>query len=404
MSKAFKMTRDLFNSKLVKPRLPLSKASLALIALLLSGCFGSSSAPNEPTPTPPSPPPPPSPQPSDSIQFNHLGLSDLAVETLFATPDGVWVAGDQGIFFSDNPAATNPQQANWQHQLSDFYTLHLTGFHADEVYAIGVEAIDKPYALVRSTDRGQTWQRIEHNFGGGDANAYSNLEVLYADLDTGYLYAAGQQAIAVSYDQGQQWQLLSGEWGMIALSSTLNRHPMYNDLWLGGQNAIEESTLVRFSLNQQTFEFWNALLPAPSVNQHIVFDNGNPDRLLISAEGGILTSDNYGETWDVLLEDTQNFYLSLLQSPKHTDLWYTGRWQKGLEPHPLEFMYSTDGGHHWQTHTHPNDDQNYGVRSMQLIPIDSSQGDVIWAGLQSGAWNAGGVMRIEIQLVDLHTP
>lgn len=383
---------------------PLVPALLAVVLIsLLSGCLGSSSSSSDPI-VPPQPPPsaPPPTQDEGIIRFSHLGLTELAVETLFATPEGVWVAGDQGIYFSNNPAATNPQQANWQHQLSDFYTLHMTGFHADEIYAIGIDAIDKPYALLRSTDRGQSWQRLQHNFGGDNTNAYSNLEVLYADPDTGYLYAAGQQAIAVSYDQGQQWQLLSGEWGMIALSVALNKHSLHNDLWLGGQNAIEQSTLVRLSLNQQTSDFWAELLPSPSVNQSIAFDWSDPDRIVISAEGGILASENYGSDWQVLLEDAEHFYFSLLQSPDHSELWYTGRWQKGLEPHPLHFMYSTDAGLNWQVETHPSDDQNYGVRTMQFIPGSDTDGEVIWAGLQSGAWNGGGVMRIQIELADFH--
>lgn len=375
-------------------------ACFPFVVTLLTGCLGSSSSPADPIA--PAPPPPSPPEVSDIIRYNHLGLSDVAVETVFVTDDGVWVAGDQGIFFSANLTATNEDEAKWQHQLDGIHISHMQGFHAQEVYAIGVEAPDKPYVLFRSTNRGQTWQRIENNFGGSSRDAYSNLETLYADTETGYLYGAGQQAIAVSYDQGVQWQLLAGGWDMIALSAMLTRHPVYNDLWLGGQNAIEQSTLVRFSLTQQTSDFWSQLLPAPSVNQTIVFDRTNPDRILIGAEGGIITSPDYGNNWHELVVDTNGFYFDILQSPLDDNVWYSATWNKGIEPHPLQFIYSTDNGESWQTNQHPASDVNYGVRSMKFVDAGQTRSDVIWAGLQSGRWSGGGVMRIEVDLEVFH--
>lgn len=366
--------------------------------LLLTGCLGSSSSPSEPVaPLPPTPP-----DVSDIIRYNHLGLSDVAVETLFVTDEGVWAAGDRGIFFSSNLSATNEDDANWQHQLDGIHISHMQGFHAYEVYAIGVEAPDKPYVLFRSTDRGQTWHHIENNFGGPSGDAYSNLETLYADSETGYLYGAGQQAIAVSFDQGEQWQLLSGGWDMIALSAMLTKHPVHNDLWLGGQNAIEQSTLVRYSLNHQTMDMWDGLLPAPSVNETIVFDRANPDRVIIGAEGGLVTSVDYGDSWHELLADTNAFYFDVLQSPLDNDVWYSARWNKGVEPHPLQFIYSIDNGESWQTTQHPASDVNYGVRSMKFVNAGQTRSDVMWAALQSGRWSGGGVMRIEVDLAVFH--
>lgn len=368
------------------------------IIALLTGCLGSSSSPSEPV----APPPPSPPDVSDIIRYNHLGLADVAVETLFVTGDGVWVAGDQGIFFSSNLSATNEEEANWQQQLEGIHILHMQGFHAQEIYAIGVETINTPYVLLRSTDRGQTWQPLAHDFGGKSSDVSSNLEVLYADTETGYLYGAGQQAIAVSYDHGTQWQLLSGGWDTIALSAKLLLHPVHNDLWLGGQNAIEESTLVRYSLNQKTTDMWNGLLPSPSVNQTIAFDRASPDRLIIGAEGGLLSSVDYGNTWDTLLVDTNAFYFDVLQSPLDNNVWYSARWQKGLEPHPLQFIYSTDNGESWQTSQHPASERNYGVRSMQFVNAGQTRSDVMWAVLQSGRWSGGGVMRIGVDLEVFH--
>lgn len=364
-------------------------------SLALSGCLGSSTPPAEPDDPEP-------PITGDIIRFNHLGLSDVAVEALWVGDAGIWVGGDQGVFFSAHLDAMNAAQANWQHQLEDLHIVEITGFHGDDIYAIGIESPEKPSVLLRSVDQGGTWDRVEHNFGGTDDVDWSNLQVLFADNDTGYLYGAGQQAIAVSYDHGRQWELVAGDWGTMASSAALAKHPFHNDLWLGGQNAIEESTLVRHSLSQQSSTYWTGLFPAPSVNQAVAFDAVNPDRILVGAEGGIIGTDNYGSDWQYLLEDEDySFFFDLIQSPIEPDVWYSARWRKGVEPHQLEFVYSTNQGVDWQTRTHPATDENFGVRSMALVANDET-GDVIWAGLQSGAWSGGGVMRISADLEHFH--
>lgn len=358
--------------------------------LLLSACLGSSSSPAEPTDPPVG---------GDIIRYNHLGLADFAVESLFHAGDSVWAAGSHGIYVSRNLDARNEDEANWQRQLDGYHFIHINGFDANTLFALGLpEGIDQA-ELYRSTDGGANWSLIKHNFGTQGDIAESSITRLLPDTETGYLYAVGADLLAVSYDQGNSWEALSGEPGLIARNFALSLHPERSHLWWGGQNAIEQLLLHRFSLIDNEHESWQMLFPSPSTVEDIVFDRTNPDRVFIGAEGGIALSENYGNDWQTVLSpDHHIFYMAIVQSHRFPEVWYSARWEKSNEEHQLTFKYSDDRGHTWQRSIHPPRAGHEGMRDMVLLRSAQDGQDVLWLGLQSGIWNGGGIMRVGVDL------
>lgn len=365
-------------------------ASSTAIVLLLSACFGSSSTPAE-QPEPP--------VGGDIIRYNHLGLADFAVESLYHAGDSVWVAGDDGIYVSRNLDARNEDEAGWALQLDGYHFIHINGFDATTLFALGLPEGSDHAELYRSTDGGGHWSLIKHNFGTQGDVVASSITRLLPDPETGYLYGVGADLLAISYDQGNSWEVLSGEPGLIARNFAINLHPQRNDLWWGGQNAIEQLLLHRFSLNDQTQESWQALLPSPSTVEAIVFDRSNSDRVFVGAEGGIAVSNNYGNEWQVVLSpDHHIFYMAIVQSQRFPEVWYSARWEKANQEHQLTFKYSTDRGNTWQRNVHPAGAGREGMRDMVLLSNAQDGQDVLWLGLQSGNWVGGGVMRVGVDL------
>lgn len=61
--------------------------------------------------------------------------------------------------------------------------------------------------LVESTDGGDSWQEVTHDFGDEEPET---VFALHYDSDNMALYATGTDVLAVSYDEGRSWQLLAG--------------------------------------------------------------------------------------------------------------------------------------------------------------------------------------------------
>lgn len=364
-----------------------------ITVFLLSACLGSSSNPADP--------PEPEPEPpvgGDIIRYNHLGLDDFAVESLYYTGDSVWVAGTGGIYVSRNIQARSEDEADWQLQLEGFHFSHITGFDVTTLFAIGVPEGTGLNELYRSTDSGENWELVKHDFANDNDVEQSSMTHLLAHQTTGYLYVVGADFLAVSYNQGETWEPLIGEPGLIARNYALSLNDERNDLWWGGQDAVERMTLNRFSLNNGEHTNWRALFPAPATVEDIVFDDTNPDRVIFGAEGGIALSENYGADWEYVITEQSAFYMSIVQSRRYPEVWYTARWEKSNDQHQLMFEYSKDRGYSWQRSTHPQRAGHDGMRDMVLLQDAQDGQDILWLGLQSGTWEGGGVMRVAVDL------
>lgn len=320
------------------------------------------------------------------FEFTHEGLSDHVVSHLYEYEGRLFAGTDQGLY-------TRTSAGQWQ----------ATGLVDAEVLAVAILSADHLIASVRetdaegvfsdqlleSTDGGESWHSVEHNFGGEETET---LHGLHYSPHNNALYGTGEEALAVSLDEGRSWELLDGSWdGFSQPKRAVNHNPATNDIWYGGQNAIEQLVLERYSLDTGEAQSFRDLMPSPSVVYGIVFDPENEAGVYISGEGGIVKTENNGEDWRTLIGDVDyRFYFDLAIDPNDPQTLYTGGWDKiPDEPQPLIFEVSTDGGETWTGHEHPSATLFGGVRS--ILATTENDRTVIYIGLYGG-----GVMKVVV--------
>jgi photosystem II stability/assembly factor-like uncharacterized protein len=256
-----------------------------------------------------------------------------------------------------------------------------------------IEGVEEAYEsfFIETQDAGETWQIIEDNFGGENYENESANTLIY-DQESEKLYATGYDVIASSTDFGQTWIIEEGQWGMISSSSSILMHDANQDIWYGGQNAIEEPVLNQF--NFDTYELTmhgqavNEFLPSPSVIKQLLVDPKNSERLIASGEGGIVHTNDYGETWSPLLtEDNYRFHFSPVFDPIDNNTIYTAGWNKAADEQPLILQISRDNGTSWQSYTNEKEEFQGGVRSM--LAVEAAGKTELYIGLY-----AKGVVKV----------
>lgn len=317
-------------------------------------------------------------------RFDHHGLHGHVVNRLYTYDNRILAGTDQGLYLK-------AADSDWT----------MTALPAGEVldialigaghYLVSLRESDQGIfndRLMETTDGGETWQSVEHNFGGEEAA--QAIYGLYYDSYNNALYATGVQVLAASYDNGRSWEVLSGEWDAFGQRNSIVRHnPATNEIWYGGQNAIEQMVLERYSLDTQDLERFPDLLPSPAVIYGIQFDPNNDLGVYVSGEGGILKTEDNGEQWRTLIGDVDyRFYFDLALDPNDPQTLYTGGWDKGWDdPQPLIFEISRDDGHSWEQYEYPSDDLFGGVRSILATTEDNTT--VVYLGLYGG-----GIMKV----------
>lgn len=318
------------------------------------------------------------------VGFEHDGLSDHVVSHLYQHDARYFAATNQGLY-------TKLIGEQWQSAgLAQMQVqVHDVAIITDNHYIASVrETIDgvPNDRLVETVDGGVTWQTIEHNFGG---ESPKTVYALAYDEFSNALYATGVQALAASYDDGRSWQLLNGMWDAFGQPMhEVEYNPLTNEIWYGGQNAIEQMVLVRYSLNTGEAQRFSDLLPSPSVIYDIEFHPTEDNTVYVSGEGGVLKTETNGDSWTTLIGEVDHrFYFDLELDPLSPEILYTGGWDKGVEgPQPLILEISTDGGNTWTQHRPASDTPFGGVRSV-LTTVEAGVA-VVYLGLQGG-----GVMR-----------
>ena len=228
------------------------------------------------------------------LQWKKLGLDGKTVNEMHISGSSLYVATTTGLY---------QKQIN----TTDVGFI-LNGFDGKNVEALQV--IDQEHllasifdktgteqpALYRTSDGGETWLAVENHFGGDNPEPAFDLEM--HPENENIIYATGYAVVAKSGDQGETWTPMYGDWGGFATGiSVVEINPGdVNEIWAGGQGAIENGFLLR-SRNQTDWDTWSDLVENPAVVKEITFADGNKEKLFVGFEGALLkTSDGGAHT------------------------------------------------------------------------------------------------------------
>lgn len=355
-----------------------------MLTLLACGGGGSSELTNNPVPQP-------VPDPANQITFSDPVLSNVVINKLRFSGATKLGASNSGIY-----KLVNDQ---WTLQSSNAWVVFDVAIVSASHFVASIQ-INNTFQLAQSIDAGNTWEFITHDFGGPTVTpglSNEKVQAIVYEPQTGILYASGYSVLASSNDEGRTWQKLSGTWqGLARGAAALTLNSANQSIWFGGQGAIENPILQEYSSASNTTQSHNdavsALLPIPSTIEGIVIHPDSSDVVFAAGEGGIIKTENNGETWTgVLLDNGYRFYYSLIIDPSNTSTMYTAGWSKDINTtQPLVLELTKDGGQTWEAFTHPNSTLFGGVRSMQS-EVNENDEFALYFALQNG-----GIVQVSI--------
>lgn len=275
--------------------------------------------------------------------------------------------------------------AQWQLRSPTNTAVKGVAIIASDYYVAAFEREDiaddsAPFPLYQSQDAGETWTQINHNFGGEFHSAIRNLAY---DSSTDQLYAVGSTSFAVADTTATNWTLLHGEWdGFAAGLRLLYVDSPRQQVWFGGQGAIENGYLVRYDRSSGNVQEWHELLPAPATFIGGLVHPLTPSTVLFSGEGGIVLSTDSGEQWQTPMGDVDHtFYWDVVLADDGT--LYTAQYDKLSAEQPLIVECSTDNGETWVENDLSDETSRGGVKSLMLVPRASE------TMLYLGLWDNG---------------
>lgn len=320
----------------------------------------------------------PAPQP----RFTTEGLTGRIVRRLRPSALGLLAATDAGAFRRGVDGQWLP--LNLGHVL----VRDMVAVSADRMLAV-VQLPDGGTQLLESKDAGAGWRVLGNDFGG--AQGSEPMDALFFDAPAQRLYATGADALARSLDGGLHWELLSGQWHAFASGKeALAVDPVRGDVWYGGQDAIEGLALFRWRASGGPLDAYPRLMASPSTAKGIRFAIGEPERVIVAGEGGLVHTRDNGEHWQPLLHAGHRFHFDVLQDPNRPQRLVTASWEKNFDtPQPLLVDISDDDGRSWLRIEHPNHRLFGGVWSMAIVSEHGRTAFLL--GLYRG-----GVVRLEL--------
>ena len=318
--------------------------------------------------------------------FEPFGLQGNIINDIMRQENKLFALTDNGLY--ENSSTSN---GNWKNlNLDDKEVIGFKILQNGDYFAVWNNPQDQsPVSGISiSSNQGDSWEEIDHNFGGKQAEQFSSFYAL--DSNPNVMYAGGWGVLAKSTDGGKSWVPQWGDWGMLANGvDEIALNPSDTiDIWFGGQGSIENGYLVKKTGN--TTKEWDDLVPNPTVVKNITFDPTDPNNVYVGFEGALLKTDSGGNSWQTLIESTDNRFFFGIEIPsKNNQTIYTGGWLKSFnDPQPLILFTSEDGGTTWEEIKHEVEDFG-GINSMLLVEGDSQ--DLLFLGLYKG-----GVYRVTI--------
>ena len=312
-------------------------------------------------------------------KWKKLGLDGKVINEMQFSGSSLYVATATGLF---------KVQVNTMD--TDFIPIGFEGKNVEAIQVLAEEALvvsiyDKsgaePPALYKTSDDGATWLLLENNFGGNGAEPVFDLEV--HPNNENVLYATGFSVVAKSLDQGHTWVPVYGDWGGFATGISvveINRKDE-NEVWAGGQGAIENGFLVR-TKNDADWDSWSDLVENPTVVKEITFSPANKEQVFVGFEGALLKTTDGGTHWQTLIESEENrFYFGIGIRDGDAKRVYAGGWLKTSGQQPLILYVSETGGDSWSEVKFPAESYG-GILELQIKQEESK--DILYLGLDKG--------------------
>ncbi|MGK7390421.1 MAG: hypothetical protein ACNS60_08720 [Candidatus Cyclobacteriaceae bacterium M2_1C_046] len=313
--------------------------------------------------------------PAENVVFEPFGLEGKIINKLKLVDQILMAATNDGIY-----SKNINDSAEWNLLGLDNYNVSDFDVKNSDIIATTISWETEEYKLFRSANEGESWNEIQHNFGGEFPEPVFALKFHPTENK---LFGAGYRVISISEDLGQSWQVVFGEWGAMATGiDFIQVNPATNDIWAGGQNAIEDMML--FKIGSESKE-WLRLLPSPSVAKDIAFHPVNSNEGIVGAESGIIKTSNGGEDWTAIKENHEEarFYFGVNYDQQNPNIIYAGSWIKNFDaPQPLILFISKDGGGNWVEFKH-NDPGLFGGVWDMITTMEKGQ-VVIYMGLYKG--------------------
>jgi len=316
----------------------------------------------------------------DNFELKSLGLSGIRVNELRLMGNDLFAITGDGIYKTDITTAAPMELVGLKGKhiltaalLSD---TELLASHRDAENNIEAEPI-----LYHSTNGGVTWEVLAHNFGGEAKEPIFHFD--WNPSQPEVLLGTGYQVVAKSTDKGITWEPIWGDFDMFAnrMRAFINP-PKPNDVWTGGQGAIENGYLVHLR-NEEEINFWNDLVPNPTTVKKVAFDSHTPQGIYVGWEGELSRTTDEGQTWEMLIDrhEESHFFFGIGFSTANPQLVVAGKWAKTDEPQPLELFYSLDRGNTWKVKDFPQ--VAYGGIHDLIVKSESGK-ERIFVGLDKG--------------------
>lgn len=313
------------------------------------------------------------------VTFKSFGLDNRIVNELRLNHDRLYAATDNGLYVKDLKGSADWQLLGLQGNNIKTMAILPDGL----LLAAGSDPARTTFKIYKREANATAFVEVNNNFGGTEPEPLNNF---FYKEDSQELLAVGSTVIARSADNGQTWTPLYGEWhGVASGLDFVQVNPRNQDIWAGGQNAIEGFALFRYSPSTETWQNWINLLPSPSVAKDIAFDKLNPGTVIVGGEDGIIKTTDNGSTWSVIKDDhqTARFYFGLEFDAADNKKIYAASWLKNFEdPQPLILAISKDAGLSWEEYTYQKPNLFGGV--LDMVQVKEGLVTKLYLGLHKG--------------------